>query len=312
MVAFFSRSRATNRSLSLASGSSRILRSWARCSGRRKWAMSCIASAVSVGDRARLDLEERAGRRLERRHALGGDEPVRRGVGTERQQLGVRGVECAGCRVGHGPDGNAARALPPHVATGAVVAWRAMGWQRGPRPRAAAAARPVLERRVRAAAADRSATRGDAPGAGRGRRPRPPPRVVASAVPAVVGRAGLRPGHPAGVQRRAVVVRGHPARRRVQRAADGGHRSRRGRRDRPRRDVDDRPPSSSSSVVVEPSTTAPRHRPMPTSSSTSRPTSSSPTGSVPGSRRRRAATTTASQPSTGATSCSAAATPRWP
>ena len=44
MSAFFSRSRATNRSLSLASGSSRMLRSCWRWPGRRKWAMSRIAS----------------------------------------------------------------------------------------------------------------------------------------------------------------------------------------------------------------------------------------------------------------------------
>ena len=48
MVAFLSRSRATKRSLSLASGSSSTLRSWARWSARRKWAMSCIAAAVSA------------------------------------------------------------------------------------------------------------------------------------------------------------------------------------------------------------------------------------------------------------------------
>ena len=48
IAAFFSRSVATKRSLSLASGSSRILRSCCRWPGRRKWAMSCIASAVSI------------------------------------------------------------------------------------------------------------------------------------------------------------------------------------------------------------------------------------------------------------------------
>ena len=45
--AFLSRSRATNRSLSLASGSSRIARSCERWAGRRKCAISRIASAVS-------------------------------------------------------------------------------------------------------------------------------------------------------------------------------------------------------------------------------------------------------------------------
>ena len=46
MQAFLSRSSATKRSLADASGSSRILRSCCRCAGRRKWAMSCIASDV--------------------------------------------------------------------------------------------------------------------------------------------------------------------------------------------------------------------------------------------------------------------------
>ena len=36
IVAFFNRSRATNRSLSLASGSSSTVRSWRRCADRRK------------------------------------------------------------------------------------------------------------------------------------------------------------------------------------------------------------------------------------------------------------------------------------
>ena len=44
--AFFKRSRATKRSLSLASGSSRMLRSCCRWPGRRKWAMSRIAWLV--------------------------------------------------------------------------------------------------------------------------------------------------------------------------------------------------------------------------------------------------------------------------
>ena len=47
-LALRSRSRATNRSLGEAAGSSTIARSCARCAGRRKWAMSCIASAVSA------------------------------------------------------------------------------------------------------------------------------------------------------------------------------------------------------------------------------------------------------------------------
>ncbi len=48
MFAFLSRSRATNLSFGDASGSSRMLRSWRRWAGRRKCAMSCIASLVSA------------------------------------------------------------------------------------------------------------------------------------------------------------------------------------------------------------------------------------------------------------------------
>ena len=47
MLTFLSRSSATKRSLPLASGSSMIRRSWARWAGRRKCAMSCMASSVS-------------------------------------------------------------------------------------------------------------------------------------------------------------------------------------------------------------------------------------------------------------------------
>ena len=48
MFAFFNRSSATKRSLSLASGSSRMLRSWRRWPGRNRCAMSRIASRVSA------------------------------------------------------------------------------------------------------------------------------------------------------------------------------------------------------------------------------------------------------------------------
>ena len=47
MHAFLSRSRATYWSFGLASGSSRMDRSWRRCAGRSKWAISCMAADVS-------------------------------------------------------------------------------------------------------------------------------------------------------------------------------------------------------------------------------------------------------------------------
>ena len=51
--------------------------------------MSRIASRGERRERLGLDLEERAPRRLEGGHALGGEEPVGRVVGAEREQLGV-------------------------------------------------------------------------------------------------------------------------------------------------------------------------------------------------------------------------------
>ena len=48
MLRFLSRSRATNRSLPEASGSSMIVRNWARWPGRREWLMSWNASEVSL------------------------------------------------------------------------------------------------------------------------------------------------------------------------------------------------------------------------------------------------------------------------
>ena len=48
IAAFLSRSSATKWSLSEASGSSRMFRSCWRWAGRRKWAMSRIASAVNI------------------------------------------------------------------------------------------------------------------------------------------------------------------------------------------------------------------------------------------------------------------------
>ena len=49
------------------------------------------------GDRLGLDAQERPGRGVERRHPLGGQQPVRRVVRTEREQFGV--LEAG---VGHG------------------------------------------------------------------------------------------------------------------------------------------------------------------------------------------------------------------
>ncbi len=59
MLAFFSRSRATKRSLGEASGSSRMLRSCWRCPGRRKWAMSTIACWASSVSASRSTLTKR-------------------------------------------------------------------------------------------------------------------------------------------------------------------------------------------------------------------------------------------------------------
>ena len=94
MHAFFSSSSATKRSLGDASGSSRIARSCARWPGRRKCAMSNIASAVSRRERRGVDLRgscRPAG--LERRHAVGREEPVRacRRL-ADREQVLVREV----------------------------------------------------------------------------------------------------------------------------------------------------------------------------------------------------------------------------
>jgi hypothetical protein len=47
MFALRNRSRATNRSFGDASGSSTMFFNCCRCAGRRKCAMSCIASSVS-------------------------------------------------------------------------------------------------------------------------------------------------------------------------------------------------------------------------------------------------------------------------
>ena len=89
IAAFFSRSRATKRSLSLASGSSSTLRSWARWAGRRKWAMSCIASAVSRVIAAGSTLRNGPAGVSNVDTPVGRDQPVRRRVRSERQQFGV-------------------------------------------------------------------------------------------------------------------------------------------------------------------------------------------------------------------------------
>ena len=127
---------------------------------------------------------------------------------------------------------------------------------------------------------DDSASRGDASSPGRGRSPRPPPRLVAPAVPAVVGRHGVGVGGPPGVQRREVGLGGHRAGRRLHRATVGG--------DRPRGSDDHRPRH------IGTDHRRPRRRQRPLrrrrrSSSTCRRTSSSPATGAPGSRRPAAA-----------------------
>ena len=123
--------------------------------------MSCIAAAVRRGDRARLDLEERARRRLERRHALGGDEPVRRVVGTEREQLGVLASSAADAVSAMAPTVTP-RGPPPM----SPPLWlhRAMGWQEDTTPGcrcSSARARTASTCRRRST---ELRTRGDAPG----------------------------------------------------------------------------------------------------------------------------------------------------
>ncbi len=89
MLTFLSRSSATNRSLPLASGSSMMRRSCARWAGRRKCAMSCMASAVSSRSAVGATCRNVLPARLERADPLGGEEPVRRLVGARGEQVGV-------------------------------------------------------------------------------------------------------------------------------------------------------------------------------------------------------------------------------
>ena len=66
--------------------------------------MSCIASAVSCRIASGVDLEERPAAGLERRHALGRHQPVRRVVRADRQQVGVAELGTA-ARLGRGGSG---------------------------------------------------------------------------------------------------------------------------------------------------------------------------------------------------------------
>ena len=87
MLAFFSRSRATKRSLADASGSSRMARSCRRWPGRSRWAMSRIASRVSSVSASGSTLRKRPAGGLERGHAVGRQQAVRRVVRPEGEQL---------------------------------------------------------------------------------------------------------------------------------------------------------------------------------------------------------------------------------
>ena len=90
MLAFFSRSRATNLSLADASGSSRIRTQLLEV--RRPQPVRDVAERGlrEQGERLGRDLEERASGGVHRRHALGGEQPVGRLVGADREQLGER------------------------------------------------------------------------------------------------------------------------------------------------------------------------------------------------------------------------------
>ena len=96
MLAFCSNSVATKRSLSEASGSSRMLWScW-------RWPGAQVVVDVVHGDRRQqrqcpgLDLQERSARSIDGGDALGGYQPVVGGVRAERQQIRVS----EGCDVG--------------------------------------------------------------------------------------------------------------------------------------------------------------------------------------------------------------------
>ena len=96
MLAFFSRSRATKRSLAEASGSSRMRRSCARWAGRSQWAMSwnaVRARSVSASGSTSRNVRPAASTVA---HAVGGEQAVGRVVGAEREELGERRASVIG------------------------------------------------------------------------------------------------------------------------------------------------------------------------------------------------------------------------
>ena len=92
MLAFFSRSRATKRSLADASGSSRIRRSCCEVGGPQPVGDVVERGAGQERERLGVDLEERAAGGLDRGHAVGGEQAVRRVVRAEGEELGEREV----------------------------------------------------------------------------------------------------------------------------------------------------------------------------------------------------------------------------
>jgi hypothetical protein len=100
MLAFLRRSRATKRSFADASGSSRIRRSWARPVGD-----VAEGGAREQGEDVGVHLHEGAVCRLDRADALGGEQPVRRVVRAQREELGEGEVGHRTSTVGwgHGP-----------------------------------------------------------------------------------------------------------------------------------------------------------------------------------------------------------------
>src|SRR6187455_2860331 len=92
MLAFFSRSRATNLSVWDASGSSRM-----RVGGPQEVGDVVERRPREEAEGLRLDLEERPAGGLDRGHAVGGEQPVGRLVGADREELGEG-------EVGHHPE----------------------------------------------------------------------------------------------------------------------------------------------------------------------------------------------------------------
>ena len=137
----------------------------------------------------------------------------------------------------------------------------------------------------------------------RRRRARPSAPLVAPAVPALVGRHGVRVGRPPGVQRRAVRRRGHRARRRVPGPGVCGDRPRGGDDDDPRPVAVPVPAGHrSAGVAARPG----RRRPDPL------PRVRRLGDRLPAGRAGPPSASTASRPSTGTTWCSAGATPPSP